>query len=174
MPHEVFYSSFFFFQVLGALWYLLSVDRQTACWKKTCRNEANCDIKFLDCDATPNPIWANATNVFSDCNASDDSIKFDFGMFQPALANQAPAQSFAMKYFYSLWWGLQNLRYFLSRNAHILRLHIECQLKTYLTLLFHRPLLNNTVWIEYFDTNHFLSFVSHRILLLYLLLKVHC
>ncbi|GJM87089.1 hypothetical protein PR202_ga03008 [Eleusine coracana subsp. coracana] len=95
--------------VLGALWYLLSVDRQTACWKKSCRNEAGCNIKFLDCDATPNPIWANATNVFNDCDASDESIRFDFGMFQPALANQAPAQSFAMKYFYSLWWGLQNL-----------------------------------------------------------------
>ncbi|KAK3155493.1 hypothetical protein QOZ80_2BG0203920 [Eleusine coracana subsp. coracana] len=95
--------------VLGALWYLLSVDRQTACWKKSCRNEAGCNIKFLDCDTTPNPIWANATNVFSDCDASDESIRFDFGMFQPALANQAPAQSFAMKYFYSLWWGLQNL-----------------------------------------------------------------
>jgi len=39
-------------------------------------------------------------------------------MFGPALSNQAPAQSFAMKYFYSLWWGLQNLRYVLSRHFH--------------------------------------------------------
>lgn len=95
--------------VLGALWYLLSVDRQTFCWKTNCLNETGCDLKYLDCDTTPNATWANTTAVFSNCNASDTNISFDFGMFEPALSNQAPAQSFAMKYFYSLWWGLQNL-----------------------------------------------------------------
>ncbi|CAL4967374.1 unnamed protein product [Urochloa decumbens] len=95
--------------VLGALWYLLSVDRQTACWKMNCRDETGCDIKFLDCDVTPDSTWANTTTIFSSCNASNSSISFDFGMFQPALANQAPADRFVMKYFYSLWWGLQNL-----------------------------------------------------------------
>nr|CAB3448169.1 unnamed protein product [Digitaria exilis] len=96
-------------QVLGALWYLLSVDRQTACWKKNCRDEPGCDIKFLDCDDTPNATWANTTTIFFNCDASNTSIAFDFGMFQPALMNQAPADRFVMKYFYSLWWGLQNL-----------------------------------------------------------------
>ncbi|KAG2654572.1 hypothetical protein PVAP13_1NG512900 [Panicum virgatum] len=95
--------------VLGALWYLLSVDRQTACWKMNCRDEIGCAIKFLDCDDTPNETWANTTTTFSKCNASNGTIDFDFGMFLPALQNQAPAKSFVMKYFYSLWWGLQNL-----------------------------------------------------------------
>ncbi|KAG8059177.1 hypothetical protein GUJ93_ZPchr0002g24461 [Zizania palustris] len=95
--------------VLGALWYLLSVDRQTACWKKSCKNETGCSIKFLDCDVIPNQNWANTTDVFNKCDATNDSISFDYGMFQPALFNQAPAQAFLMKYFYSLWWGLQNL-----------------------------------------------------------------
>lgn len=94
--------------VLGALWYLLSVDRQTACWKMSCRNETGCNIRYLDCD-TPNQTWASTTGIFSSCNASDDSITFDYGMFQPALSNQAPAQGFLRKFFYSLWWGLQNL-----------------------------------------------------------------
>ncbi|VAI61954.1 unnamed protein product [Triticum turgidum subsp. durum] len=94
--------------VLGALWYLLSVDRQTACWKMNCRNESDCNIRYLDCD-TPNQTWASTTNLFSSCNASDDNITFDYGMFQPALSNQAPAQGFLRKFFYSLWWGLQNL-----------------------------------------------------------------
>jgi cyclic nucleotide gated channel len=100
---------FLFSQVLGALWYLLSVDRQTACWKKNCRDEIGCAIKFLDCDDTPNTTWANTTTIFRNCNASNGTIDFDFGMFLPALTNQAPAESFVMKYFYSLWWGLQNL-----------------------------------------------------------------
>jgi hypothetical protein len=133
-PALSFYSSLFF-QVLGALWYLLSVDRQTACWKQTCRSEAGCDIKFLDCDAIPDPIWANSTSVFSDCDASNGSISFDFGMFQPALENQAPAQSFTMKYFYSFWWGLQNLRYFLIGHVHILR-QLQFKWKLILHFLF--------------------------------------
>jgi cyclic nucleotide gated channel, plant len=113
---QIIHLSPLFFQVLGALWYLLSVDRQTFCWKTNCLNETGCDLKYLDCDTTPNATWANTTAVFSNCNASDTNISFDFGMFEPALSNQAPAQSFAMKYFYSLWWGLQNLRYVHSRH----------------------------------------------------------
>lgn len=95
--------------VLGALWYLLSVDRQTACWKSNCKNETGCDIKFLDCDVIPNQNWASKTAIFNTCDATNTSISFDYGMFQPALFNQAPGQRFLMKYFYSLWWGLQNL-----------------------------------------------------------------
>uniref|UniRef100_A0A0D9VM04 Ion transport domain-containing protein n=1 Tax=Leersia perrieri TaxID=77586 RepID=A0A0D9VM04_9ORYZ len=95
--------------VLGALWYLLSVDRQTACWKSNCKNETGCNIKFLDCDVIPNQTWASITAVFNNCDATVDSPIFDYGMFQPALSNQAPGQGFLMKYFYSLWWGLQNL-----------------------------------------------------------------
>uniref|UniRef100_A0ACD5ZB06 Uncharacterized protein n=1 Tax=Avena sativa TaxID=4498 RepID=A0ACD5ZB06_AVESA len=95
--------------VLGALWYLLSVDRQTACWKMSCKNEASCDFRYLDCDLSPNQKWVSTTGVFSSCNASDTSIDFDYGMFLPALSNLAPAQGFLIKFFYSLWWGLQNL-----------------------------------------------------------------
>ncbi|XP_047082792.1 cyclic nucleotide-gated ion channel 17-like [Lolium rigidum] len=95
--------------VLGALYYLLSVDRQTACWKMSCKNETRCDIRYLDCEVTPNQQWVSTTGVFSSCNASDTSIDFDYGMFLPALSNLAPAQGFLIKFFYSLWWGLQNL-----------------------------------------------------------------
>uniref|UniRef100_A0A8R7UWM6 Cyclic nucleotide-binding domain-containing protein n=2 Tax=Triticum urartu TaxID=4572 RepID=A0A8R7UWM6_TRIUA len=95
--------------VLGAVWYLLSVDRQTACWKMSCRNETGCDIRYLDCDMAPNQKWASTTDIFHSCNASDTSITFDYGMFLPALSNLVPAQGFLIKLFYSLWWGLQNL-----------------------------------------------------------------
>ncbi|KAM3244468.1 hypothetical protein ACQJBY_056041 [Aegilops geniculata] len=95
--------------VLGAVWYLLSVDRQTACWKMSCRNETGCDIRYLDCDMAPNQKWASTTDIFHSCNASDTSITFDYGMFLPALSDLVPAQGFLIKLFYSLWWGLQNL-----------------------------------------------------------------
>lgn len=92
--------------VLGALWYLLSVDRQIACWRNFC-DETDCHTRYLYCDVKPDSMW-NGTSVFSTCNAKN-STKFDFGMFQPLLANKTPNESFLKKYIYCLWWGLQNL-----------------------------------------------------------------
>jgi hypothetical protein len=135
---------FLFSQVLGALWYLLSVDRQTACWKKNCRDEIGCAIKFLDCDDTPNTTWANTTTIFRNCNASNGTIDFDFGMFLPALTNQAPAESFVMKYFYSLWWGLQNLRYFLfPKHTFSCHSQLEFLMETYFTFPLHKPVISS-------------------------------
>lgn len=98
---------------------MLSVDRQTTCWKQVCMQEdvttniPFCRVKYLDCDfsSQEKQIWANSTNVFTNCDATNSSISFNFGMFQPALSNHVPAQQFVKKYFYSFWWGLQNLRY---------------------------------------------------------------
>ncbi|KAG8093765.1 hypothetical protein GUJ93_ZPchr0012g21071 [Zizania palustris] len=95
--------------VLGALWYLLSVDRQTACWERHCSEEKNCHNRYLACDVHPDPNWKNSTVIFAKCNASDESISFDYGMFKPLLSNEAPNRGFMRKYFYCLWWGLQNL-----------------------------------------------------------------
>lgn len=70
-------------------------------------------MKYLDCDFTSDvdPTWASNTSVFANCNASDDSISFNFGIYKYALTTGAVSTSFFRKYFYSLWWGLQNLRY---------------------------------------------------------------
>ncbi|XP_066375630.1 cyclic nucleotide-gated ion channel 17-like isoform X2 [Miscanthus floridulus] len=42
--------------VLGALWYLLSVYRQIACWKRFC-NETDCHTRYMYCD----PLLSNKT-----------------------------------------------------------------------------------------------------------------
>ncbi|KAF3942875.1 hypothetical protein CMV_030509, partial [Castanea mollissima] len=63
--------------VLGAAWYLLSIDRYSSCWKKYCKEESNstsCRLNYFDC-VTKNVLFSN----------------------------------FIEKYFYCLWWGLQNL-----------------------------------------------------------------
>ncbi|KAL6191522.1 hypothetical protein ACLB2K_037912 [Fragaria x ananassa] len=66
--------------VLGAAWYLLSIDRYASCWKKFCRKDLSpikCLPKYLDCNTVnqfDRETWANCTN-----------------------------------YFYCLWWGLQQL-----------------------------------------------------------------
>uniref|UniRef100_A0A1D1YZ49 Putative cyclic nucleotide-gated ion channel 14 n=1 Tax=Anthurium amnicola TaxID=1678845 RepID=A0A1D1YZ49_9ARAE len=104
--------------VLGASWYLLSIERQTTCWRSECNKEMNftnttqCHPKYLDCDFANQSfrqLWANSTQVFTNCDASDDNISFQFGIFENALTSGAVSEMFMTKYLYCLWWGLQNL-----------------------------------------------------------------
>lgn len=100
--------------VLGAAWYVLSVDRYLSCWKSICKKEdspTKCFLEYLNCDAGDNEhrnIWISATNVFKTCNP-DESNYFNFGIFENAVTKQVVSSSFVQKYFYCLWWGLQNL-----------------------------------------------------------------
>lgn len=100
--------------VLGAAWYVLSVDRYTSCWKSICKREKSpteCLLHYLDCETSDFPerrAWSNVTNVFNSCNPSRD-ITFQFGIFANAVTKGAVSSNFIQKYFYCLWWGLQNL-----------------------------------------------------------------
>ncbi|XP_043709390.1 probable cyclic nucleotide-gated ion channel 14 [Telopea speciosissima] len=101
--------------VLGASWYLLSIERYTTCWKNECRNEVGplkCSLSYLDCEFSQNNdrmIWANSTVVFNNCDANNNNITFNYGMFANALTNNVVSSTFLEKYFYCLWWGLQVL-----------------------------------------------------------------
>ncbi|XP_057967591.1 cyclic nucleotide-gated ion channel 17 isoform X1 [Malania oleifera] len=100
--------------VLGAAWYLLSVDRHISCWKSECKKESGpikCFLNYLDCDASNHNdrmIWANGTNVFKNCDPDND-ISFKYGIFENAVSKQVVSTSFIKKYLYCLWWGLQQL-----------------------------------------------------------------
>ncbi|KAK4490899.1 hypothetical protein RD792_001615 [Penstemon davidsonii] len=100
--------------VLGASWYLLSIERHATCWKSACRAELNttgCSLSFLDCGTLSHidrVNWANSTLVFTKCNP-DDTTFFNYGIFGNAIANNVVSSKFIEKYFYCLWWGLQNL-----------------------------------------------------------------
>ncbi|XP_010913609.2 cyclic nucleotide-gated ion channel 17-like [Elaeis guineensis] len=102
--------------VIGAVWYLLSISRQITCWKSECQmenmNGTTCDLKFLDCDISngkARQLWATKTNVFSNCDANNQSITFNYGIFSNSLKNDVVSADFIEKYFYCLWWGLLNL-----------------------------------------------------------------
>ncbi|PNX94924.1 cyclic nucleotide-gated ion channel-like protein [Trifolium pratense] len=99
--------------VLGASWYLLSIERHATCWKSECRNEnlpVKCVLSYLDC-STINDVdrakWANTTSVFGNCNP--ESSTFKYGIFGIAVENNVVSSVFIEKYLYCLWWGLQNL-----------------------------------------------------------------
>ncbi|CAN6552254.1 unnamed protein product [Malus baccata var. baccata] len=96
--------------VLGAAWYLLSIDRYTSCWKSFCKKELNttkCSLSYLDCDNLSRKGWASSTNVFENCNPANDNFKY--GIFESAVTKNVVSSNFIMKYFYCLWWGLQQL-----------------------------------------------------------------
>ncbi|XVE71754.1 hypothetical protein DITRI_Ditri10aG0177100 [Diplodiscus trichospermus] len=100
--------------VVGAAWYLLSVDRYTSCWKKLCKMEfapVRCSLYYLDCDTFGNidrKMWANDTDVFNNCDPRHE-IDFQYGIFENAVKKNVVSTGFLEKYFYCLWWGLQQL-----------------------------------------------------------------
>ncbi|KAK9275144.1 hypothetical protein L1049_022403 [Liquidambar formosana] len=99
--------------VLGAAWYLLSIDRYTACWKSACGKEYDPTKCFLrDCHTfndVERKTWTNTTNVFNSCDPKNENITFKYGIFENAVKKNVVSSKFLEKYFYCLWWGLQNL-----------------------------------------------------------------
>ncbi|XP_068641154.1 cyclic nucleotide-gated ion channel 18-like [Aristolochia californica] len=104
--------------VLGAAWYLMSMGRQTACWRTECWKEdgslnvPQCSPKFLDCNSLDLPerqTWLNVTNVLRNCDANNGDTTFPYGMFADAMTNSVVSKGFTEKFLYCLWWGLRNL-----------------------------------------------------------------
>lgn len=99
---------------------MLSVERYATCWKSICRKELSpvrCFAKYLNCDTLDDgdrQKWINGTSVFSSCTPGDSTI-FNYGIFENAVTNNVVSSEFIEKYFYCLWWGLQNLRYNLQK-----------------------------------------------------------
>ncbi|EPS66346.1 hypothetical protein M569_08426, partial [Genlisea aurea] len=99
--------------VLGAAWYILSVDRYMSCMKSGCKaEEGRCLVEYLICEGPWNEgreKWLNGTGVFQSCDPNGSNVAFRFGIFENAVTKQVVSSSFIRKYFYCLWWGLQNL-----------------------------------------------------------------
>jgi cyclic nucleotide gated channel len=94
--------------VLGAFWYLFSIERETTCWQNACGNNTTCTNSSMFCD--------NMTNMDIFLNTScpvqtPNTTLFDFGIFLDALqSGVVESTDFPQKLFYCFWWGLRNLR----------------------------------------------------------------
>ncbi|XP_059629085.1 cyclic nucleotide-gated ion channel 1 [Cornus florida] len=96
--------------VLGAFWYLFSIERETVCWQKACGNQSNqsaCVNASLYCKDSIGFIqFLNNSCPIQTENAT----VFDFGIFLNALqSGVVESTDFPQKFFYCFWWGLQNL-----------------------------------------------------------------
>lgn len=105
-------------QLLGAFWYLFSIERETTCWQKACGNTAGCLHASLYC--RENHIGLKDLLNNSCPIETPDATKFDFGIFLVALQSGiVESTDFPKKFFYCFWWGLQNLRYYDSWLLHL-------------------------------------------------------
>nr|POE70873.1 cyclic nucleotide-gated ion channel 1 [Quercus suber] len=97
--------------VLGAIWYFLSIDRETACWHKACEKNNECSDSSFNCDhILGNHTFLNVDCIISPPNASPNTTFFDFGIFLGALqSGVVQSDSFLKKLFQCFWWGLRNL-----------------------------------------------------------------
>ncbi|CAN8273412.1 unnamed protein product [Cochlearia groenlandica] len=104
--------------IVGALWYLLALERNNGCWKRACLSSDDCERDFLFCGNEGMDGYAAWSAVKEsvlqrDCpvNVTDgDNPPFDFGIYLRALSSGiVSSESFVSKYFFCLWWGLQNL-----------------------------------------------------------------
>ncbi|EMS63717.1 putative cyclic nucleotide-gated ion channel 14 [Triticum urartu] len=86
--------------ITGAIYYLLSIERQITCWNQQCLAEssnASCNIGFISCENTGSRSyleWQSKTQIFNNCDATADPPKFNYGMFSSALTKGAVSTSF--------------------------------------------------------------------------------
>ncbi|KAL3832879.1 hypothetical protein ACJIZ3_007615 [Penstemon smallii] len=100
--------------IVGALWYLLAIERKDTCWDRACRETENCNTHFLYCvhEVSNMTEWRNTSKTILDpkCAIIDEKSEFNYGIYGQAVSSGILAsQHFVSKYFYCLWWGLQNL-----------------------------------------------------------------
>nr|AWN82505.1 cyclic nucleotide-gated channel 4 [Nicotiana tabacum] len=94
--------------VLGAFWYLFSIERESTCWQRACGNSSACHHASLYCDDDHTGF---KTLLNSSCPIeTPNATVFDFGIFLDALqSGVVESMDFPQKFFYCFWWGLQNL-----------------------------------------------------------------
>lgn len=111
--------TFFFWQITGAFWYMLSVERNDTCWRFACKVQPDpklcvqilyCGTKFVSSRETE---WIKTVPELlkSNCSAKADDAKFNYGIYGQAISSGiVSSTTFFSKFCYCLWWGLQNLR----------------------------------------------------------------
>ncbi|GAU13636.1 hypothetical protein TSUD_347400 [Trifolium subterraneum] len=99
--------------VVGANWYLLSVESQVRCWRREMNNATLFHASYLGCGPRNETVFPllKRTCTFVDPDETKDTKTFDFGIFSDALQSLVidSTTEFHQKFFYCFWWGLRNL-----------------------------------------------------------------
>lgn len=164
-----FFSPFNWKKVLGACWYLLSIERQEACWRSACDLEKPfCEYGYFDCHkvkGTNRQAWFRLSNATTLCNP--DNGFYQFGIYGDAVTYDVTNATFVDKYFYCLWWGLRNLRYifyhtlikseptYKTRSLLVMAFNITSIQNFIRTILNNMSLLMNNNFVQFLGTESF-------------------
>lgn len=106
------------YQVVGAFWYLFSIESQLRCWHRQLKHTAFSDDSYLSCGRRVNSSVLSLLNNATTCPYTDpdeiiDPMVFNFGIFIDGLKSRVVESrtNFHHKFFYCFWWGLRNLRF---------------------------------------------------------------
>nr|XP_043613544.1 protein CNGC15b-like [Erigeron canadensis] len=95
--------------VIGAMWYLLGIERQGLCWVEVCDAETECKHRYFDCVNVNLPLreaWYPTSNVTRICA---DTNEYKYGLVEDSVGYSIASATFFKKYSYCLWWGLRGL-----------------------------------------------------------------
>ncbi|KAE8710926.1 putative cyclic nucleotide-gated ion channel 8 [Hibiscus syriacus] len=101
--------------IVGAVWYLLAIERKDTCWRIACQESEKCSIDFLYCGNKHMhgfPEWRRVRNkeLDSQCSLESNDAPFDYGIYTRAITSEITSSTeFFPKFCFCLWWGLQNL-----------------------------------------------------------------
>ncbi|KAJ1278823.1 hypothetical protein BS78_04G108400 [Paspalum vaginatum] len=94
--------------VLGALWYILAIQREDTCWREACNSQDGCELASLYCGSS---TFRNNTFLQDACptngGANVDPI---YGIYLPVLQNVSQSTGFFEKLFYCFCSYGQNLK----------------------------------------------------------------
>ncbi|KAG2308207.1 hypothetical protein Bca52824_027955 [Brassica carinata] len=103
--------------IVGALWYLLALERNNDCWSKACVKKDNCTRNFCFCgnqNMEGYAAWytAKSSVLQEKCpvNVTGEEPPLILESTRElSLSGIVSSKKFVSKYFFCLWWGLQNL-----------------------------------------------------------------
>ncbi|KAL0284926.1 UNVERIFIED_CONTAM: putative cyclic nucleotide-gated ion channel 10 [Sesamum angustifolium] len=97
--------------VLGALWYLMAIERKERCWQMACGDHNGCKLDDLYCGVgRGDTSFLNSSCPLLEPNDIKSPADFDFGMFLDAHKSHVVEQTdFTRKFFNCFWWGWRNL-----------------------------------------------------------------
>ncbi|CAD6205962.1 unnamed protein product [Miscanthus lutarioriparius] len=102
--------------IVGAFWYLLSIERVSDCWRNACDEFPGCNQIYMYCgnDRQLGFLeWRTITRqvINETCEPKrDGSIPFNYGIYSPAVTSDVlKTKDTTSKLLFCLWWGLANL-----------------------------------------------------------------
>ncbi|XP_057439656.1 cyclic nucleotide-gated ion channel 1-like [Lotus japonicus] len=99
--------------LVGAFWYLLSVESEVRCWRREMKNATLFHESYLGCKPRDPAIFQllNRTCSLIDPDQINEENIFNFGIYFGALQSRVidSTTDFPPKFFYCFWWGLRNL-----------------------------------------------------------------